>query len=151
MTRPKRPPKGMVAKRTIELQVATRLAKHLDWPGMAQVCRLTRRTRRDGKETIETQYAITSVSRDRADARQLLTWWRQHWDIENRLHWVRDTAFREDHCRVGHSNAAHNLAAFRNAAINLLRLQGATNITAALRQNAYRIDQLLSKLGILKK
>jgi hypothetical protein len=35
------------------------------------------------------------------DARQLLTWWRHHWDTENRLHWVRDTASREDHCR-GH-------------------------------------------------
>ena len=117
---------------------------------MAQVCRLTRRTLRDGKETIETQYAVTSVSRGRADARQLLTWWRQHWDIENRLHWVRDTAFREDHCRVSNGTAAHNLAAFRNAAINLLRLQGTNNITAALRQNAYQITNLLTKLGIIK-
>ena len=133
------------------MQTTTRPVGYLDWPGLAQICRLTRRTWRKGEESIEIQYAITSVSRDRADARQLLTWWRRHWDIENRLHWVRDTAYREDHCQVRHPAAAHNLAAFRNAAINVLRLQGTTNITAALRQNAYRIDQLLPKLGIINK
>ena len=127
------------------------MPRHLDWPGLAQVCRLTRRTRRGDQETVETQYAITSVDRDRADARQLLTWWRHHWDIENRLHWVRDTAFREDHCRVIQGTAAHNLAAFRNAAINVLRLQNTPNITAALRQNAYQVHRLLTKLGIMKQ
>lgn len=91
------------------------------------------------------------MSRERADARQLLTWWRGHWDIENRLHWVRDTAYREDQCRVRDGTAAHNLATFRNAAINLLRLNGITNITAALRQNAYQVTHLLTKLGIIKK
>ena len=127
------------------------MAGHLDWPGLAQICRLTRRTLRNGKETTETQYAITSVPRDKADARKLLCWWRKHWDIENRLHWVRDTAYREDQCRVRHAKAAQNLAAFRNLAINFLRLGKTTNITAALRQNAYRIDQLLAKLGIVKQ
>jgi hypothetical protein len=64
------------------------------------------------------------------------------------MHWVRDTAYREDHCRVRDGTAAQNLAAFRNAAINHLRLYGITNITAALRQNAYQVHQLLTKLGI---
>jgi hypothetical protein len=103
-----------------------------------------------GGETLETAYAITSVPRSRADASCLLRWWINHWHIENRLHWVRDTAFREDHDRVRDPNAGHVLAALRNAAINHLRIQKEPNITAALRENAYRNDQLFAKLGILK-
>ncbi|NOY29287.1 MAG: hypothetical protein GXP28_03640 [Planctomycetes bacterium] len=37
--------------------------------------------RRNGVETVEIDYAITSVPRDRADAGQLLAWWRGHWSI----------------------------------------------------------------------
>ena len=132
------------------LQTTTRLSGSVAWPGLAQVCRLTRRVKHRGGETLETAYAITSVPRSQADASCLLQWWINHWHIENRLHWVRDTAFREDHDRVRDPNAGHVLAALRNAAINHLRLQKEPNITAALRENAYRNDQLFAKLGILK-
>ena len=116
-----------------------------------QVCRLTRRVVRHGEETIETAYAVTSVARHQADAAALLRWWRNHWHIENRLHWVRDAVFREDQDRVRHPNAGHALAAFRNAAINVLRLAKNPNIAAALRENAYRVDSLLARLGIVKQ
>lgn len=95
------------------------------------------------------QYAITSLSRRQADAAKLLSIWRSHWGIENRLHWVRDTLWQEDRCRVRSPTGGHNLAAFRNAAINLLRLAKTPNLTAAVRQNAYRIDLLLPKLGFV--
>jgi len=132
------------------LQVSDRLAGHLNWPGLAQVARLVRTSVGKGEPTVEIQYAITSVPRSKATAKQVLSWWRDHWHIENRLHWVRDTAYREDHCRVRSGHGPHNLAALRNAAISLLRLAGVTNITAALRQNAYRIDHLFARMGILK-
>jgi len=95
------------------------------------------------------QYAITSLSRRQADAAKLLEVWRSHWGIENRLHWVRDTLWQEDRCRVKNPTAGHNLACFRNAVINLLRLAKTPNLTAAIRQNAYRIDLLLPKLGFV--
>jgi hypothetical protein len=76
--------------------------------------------------------------------------WREHWGIENRVHWIRDTLWQEDRCRIKHPRGAHNLAAFRNAAINLLRLAKVPNITAAIRENAYRINRLLARLGIMK-
>ena len=81
----------------------------------------------------------------------MLGLWRRHWDIENRLHWVRDTAWGEDRCRIRTPHLARLFAAFRNAAINLLRLEGVGNITAALRENAYRVDVLLSRLRGVKK
>jgi len=118
------------------LQLSDRPAGHLDWPGLAQVCRLVRTTVRNGQETVETQYAITSVPRSLGCADSVLTWWREHWHIENRLHWVRDTAYQEDHCRVRVGHGPHNLAALRNAAITLFRHAGAANIAAALREHA---------------
>jgi predicted transposase YbfD/YdcC len=81
------------------LQASTRLAGHLDWPGVAQVCRLQRTTRRKGCSTVEVQYAITSLSRPRADTAFLIGHWRGHWGIENRLHWVRDVTLGEDKCQ----------------------------------------------------
>jgi predicted transposase YbfD/YdcC len=117
---------------------------------LQQVCRLQRRTRRKGKTVREVQYAITSLSPERGDPAMLLAMWRGHWGIENQVHWVRDTVWQEDHCRVKHPYGGHNLAAFRNAAINLLRLANTPNLTAAIRENAYRIDRLLARLGIMK-
>ena len=117
---------------------------------MAQVLRLQRHTHRGSQETCEVQYAITSLSPQRADAAKLLALWRGHWGIENREHWVRDVHWREDRCRVRRSRGAHNLAAFRNAAINLLRLAKTPNLAAALRENAYRVERLFARLGILK-
>ena len=41
------------------------------------------------------------------------------------------------------------MAGLRNVAISLLRLLGATNIAAALRENIYHVHDLLTKLGIV--
>lgn len=79
----------------------------------------------------------------------MLQWWRGHWGIENRLHWVRDETFGEDASRIRLGGAPQFLAAIRNSAISLLRSLGATNIAAALRENACKVDHTLTKLGIL--
>lgn len=139
---------GRLVRRRLE--ASTRIVPHLSWPGLRQVCRLTRITHFRHKSVIEVQYAITSLSTDRADPTKLLSLWRNHWGIENRVHWIRDTVWQEDRCRVKHPTGGHNLACFRNAAINLFRLAKIPNITAAVRKNAYRVDHLLSKLGIMK-
>jgi predicted transposase YbfD/YdcC len=105
----------------------------LDWPGAAQVCKLERATHRKGRETVPVEYAVTSIPRDRADADDLLSWWRGHWGIENGLHWVRDATFGEDRSRICTGHAPEIFAALRNAAISVLRLQKTTNVAAALR------------------
>lgn len=99
---------------------------------------------------MEVQYAITSLSRQKADADQLLRDWRGHWAIENRLHWVRDVSFGEDKCQVSCGHAPQNLAAFRNAAISLLRFAGYKEIAPTLRSFANRPRKLLRFLGILR-
>jgi hypothetical protein len=134
------------------LRATDLLNDYLDWPGVAQVCRVEREVRRPGREASrEVAYAITSVPREQADAATLLRWWRGHWGIENRSHYVRDVTMGEDASRITSGSAPQVLAAMRNAAIGWLRTRGAENIAAALRRNAARVPDLLRALGILKQ
>jgi len=105
---------------------------------MAQVCRLERATSYKGRNRQEVAYAITSLSPQQALPERLLTLWRGHWGIENRLHWVRDVTFDEDRCQVRTGAAPQVMAALRNVVIGLLRLAGVVNIAAALRSCAAR-------------
>ena len=135
---------------TRHLQASSRLAGSLDWPGLKQVLRLERTTLRNGQKTVEVQYAITSLSPDRAEAAQLLPYWVGHWGIENRLHWVRDVVFGEDACRAKAGHSPQNLAALRNASLSLLRFNGVNEILSTLRRFAMRPLELMSFLRILK-
>lgn len=134
-----------------QLEVSTRLVGHVDWPGLQQVCHLTRTSRRDGREEIEVEYAITSVPRSLAGATELLTWWRDHWHIENRSHYVRDVTLSEDACQIYKGHAPQNLAALRNALVALLRLAGNKNIAAGFRACGWNLQRLLAMLGISKQ
>jgi len=110
------------------------------WPHLAQVCRVRRRRVDVGTGEIEDRvtYAITSLPPERADADALLTLLRDHWGIENKLHYVRDVTFDEDRCAVRTDAAPQVCAACRNLVIALLRRAGATNIAAACRTFAGR-------------
>jgi hypothetical protein len=66
----------------------------------------------------------------------LTTWIQGHWEVENRLHWVRDVTFDEDRSQVRTGNAPRVMASLRNTAITLLRIHGHKNIAAALRHHA---------------
>jgi predicted transposase YbfD/YdcC len=127
------------------------LAGQLDWPGLEQVCRLTRTMYRHREWTTEIEYAITSVPRRQAGAKELLAWWRGHWGLENRSHYVRDVTLQEDACRIRSGNAPENFAALRNAAVSFLRLHGYTNLAAAFRTCAWQTQRLLAMLGIFKR
>lgn len=107
----------------------------IDFPHAKQTMRLTRdrHNHSTGEVTREHVFVITSLPAEQADAKQLAGYIRGHWGIENRLHWIRDVTYREDHSQVRTGNAAHVMASIRNLAISIHRLAGATNIAAALR------------------
>src|SRR5262249_23737763 len=79
------------------LTTATALVGYSDWPGLRQALCIERRVteKRTGETRSEVAYAITSLPPERATAAQLLQVWREHWHIENKLHWVRDVTFDE--------------------------------------------------------
>jgi predicted transposase YbfD/YdcC len=139
---------GRVERR--RLTTSTALIDYVDWPGLQQVFCLERVfiRQKTGKTSSEVVYGITSLRSDAATARQLLTFTRQHWHIENKSHWVRDVTFDEDRSQVRVGNLPHVMATLRNTVITLLRTAGATNIAKALRYYAARPDDALALIGL---
>ena len=121
-----------------------------DWPGLAQVFALGRHviTQKTGEERVEVVYGVTSLRPERATPEHLLALVRGQWQIENKLHWVRDVPCDEDRSQVRCGHIPQVLAALRNTAIGLLRWAGYTNIAAACRRLAAQPVQALALIGI---
>jgi predicted transposase YbfD/YdcC len=122
---------GRIERRTLESSTA--LNDYLDWPGVAQVMRRTRRSLevKTGEISENVTYAVTSLNRSQALPKQLEIVWRAHWTIENCLHYVRDVSMDEDRSTLRSGNAPHAMAALRNAILTLLRYEGWPNIPDA--------------------
>jgi predicted transposase YbfD/YdcC len=71
-----------------------------------------------GQTTDEVRYFISSLP---ARAKRLAGAVRQHWGIENGLHWVLDVAFNEDRMRQRDRNGIENLALLNRLAVSVLR------------------------------
>ncbi|SFB57078.1 ISAs1 family transposase, partial [Azotobacter beijerinckii] len=70
------------------------------------------------KVSHERRYYISSLA---PDAERLASAIRQHWGIENRVHWCLDVVFADDQMRARTAHAAHNLATLKRLTLNLLR------------------------------
>ena len=79
-----------------------------------RVCRVERGRTVKGRVQVEASYAVTSLSPTVAGADRLLRILREHWHIENRVHWVRDVTFDEDRSQVRTGSAPQVMAALRN-------------------------------------
>jgi predicted transposase YbfD/YdcC len=99
------------------------------------------------RATHEVAYALTSAPPELAPPKKLLQWWREHWHIENRVHWVRDTTMGEDASTIRTGSAPQVLATVRNMALNVLRTLGTPNVAATLREHALKVEHLFAKLG----
>jgi predicted transposase YbfD/YdcC len=111
-----------------------------------------RRTARHAQGTDETRtdvaYAITSLTPTAITPAQLRVLWREHWHIENKLHWIRDVTFDEDRSTVRAGDIPPVMAALRSTAISVARLHGATNIAAACRRYAAQPAHALAAIGL---
>lgn len=125
-----------IEQRTVE--ASTALAGYSELPGLQQVMRIERRIRdkQTGTRSAEITYGVASLTAERADAKLLAGYTRGHWGIENRLHWVRDVDYGEDASRVRTGNAPQVMAAIRNLAISLMRLNGFDSVAEAIRHYA---------------
>ncbi len=98
---------------------ATALARDHDFPGLRAVARVTSHRRVDGNKTdVVVRYFLLSRV---LSAKRLLEVVREHWTIENRLHWVLDVVFDEDRARNRKDHGPENLSILRKLALNLLR------------------------------
>lgn len=132
------------------LCASTALVGYTDWPGLQQVLKLERRTWNKQHQLLrqEVTYAVTSLPRTRASAAQLLQLWREHWHVENKLHYVRDVTLGEDRSQVRTGHIPQVMAAFRNLTIGLVHLGGASNIAAACRRFAAQPHLAFAAIGI---
>lgn len=138
---------GRIEHRTLQVLPAP---DNLNFPGGAQVFRISRQRtdRTSGTHQSHTWVGVTSLPAHQADPAQIARLLRGHWQIENRLHWVRDTAYREDHSRIRTGTAPRAMATLRNLALSALRLAGTTNTAQALRALARDITRPLALLEI---
>jgi predicted transposase YbfD/YdcC len=123
----------------------------IDFPNAAPALQIRRRRRRldePKRFTTETVYAITDLQAHQAKPWHLADWIRGHWSIENKVHWVRDVTYDEDHSQIRTGTGPQVMATLRNAAIGALRLDGTTNIAAANRHYARNPNRSLALLGI---
>jgi predicted transposase YbfD/YdcC len=130
------------------LTVSSQLIAYLDWPHLGQVFRLQRvtQTQKTGKLTYQVAFGITSLSAEECPPARLLHLIRQHWQIENRLHYVRDVTFHEDDCRIRHPRRQRWLASLNNLVIGLIRQWGFPYVPDARRFFAVHYAQALQGL-----
>jgi predicted transposase YbfD/YdcC len=110
----------LVRRRVFTCPEAALLEPLRDWPGLKTVVAVESIRSINGSRKIDTEirYFLSSC-KDSAEV--LAKAIRQHWAIENSLHWVLDVTFREDDCRVRDRTAVRNFALLRKIAINLVR------------------------------
>ena len=92
------------------------LTRSEQWPALHSLILIESERTLRGKTSCERRAYISSA---RATASRFAGLVRNHWHVENKLHWVLDVTFGEDHARIGKRNGAENLAIVRKIAINL--------------------------------
>ncbi len=115
------------------------------WPGLKGVV-VVESTREIGDKTErETRLYITSST---LPADRLGPMVRDHWTIENSLHWVLDMTFRDDECRIRTNAAPENFATLRHMAVNLARKnKGKDSVRLRLKTAAWDDDFLASLIA----
>jgi predicted transposase YbfD/YdcC len=106
------------ARTYLQLPAPERLPGSLQWKGLKSIGLATSHCLRDGKETVEVRYYISSLE---VDARQFARAVRGHWSIENSCHWSLDMTFREDESRIRERQLRENFAWLNRFALSLLK------------------------------
>ena len=127
---------------TVVHDVAWLQERH-QWPGLRGLVIVEAMREIGPKTEPETRFYLTS-SQLRAD--KLGPMVRDHWGVENGLHWVMDMTFRDDECRIRTENAPENVVTLKHIALNLARRKkGKDSVRLALKTAAWD-DDFLTKL-----
>jgi len=119
------------------------LQQRHDWPGLAGVVMVESARQLPGKSERETRFYITSLSLPAESVGPMI---RDHWAIENSLHWVMDMVFRDDECRVRTDHAPANFTTLKHMAHNLIRKAPGKDSLRLRRKVAAWDDEFLASL-----
>jgi predicted transposase YbfD/YdcC len=106
---------GRKESRVAFVASAEAVSQALNFPGLKAFAMI--RSKRGSDKTVERYYLLSRPYRPT----QLLSIVREHWGIENRLHWTLDVVLDEDLARSRKDNAPANLAILRRLALNIAR------------------------------
>ena len=102
----------------LQLPAPKSLAGFTLWKGLKTIAIVTSLCLRDGKETIEIRYYISSLA---MGVKRLARAVRGHWGIENGCHWVLDVTYREDESRIREEALRENFAWLNRFTLSLLK------------------------------
>jgi predicted transposase YbfD/YdcC len=127
------------------------LTRRHDWAGLKSIAAVESKRIIDGNESIERRYFISSHSG--RCSREIAGFVRNHWRVENELHWMLDVCFNEDSCRTRTENAAENLARVRRIALMLLKNEKTCKLGVKSKRAKAGYDRqyLLKVLGLSQK
>jgi len=122
------------------------------WEKLSTIIRIesTREFKNSDKPTEKaTRYYISSLKAKNEDFQKAI---RDHWAIENKLHWTLDVAFSEDASRKRTKNAAQNFSILNKIALNLLKNEKSSKIGVKSRRMKAGWDNhyLIKVLNLMK-
>src|SRR3954462_10328974 len=112
------------------------------WPGLTAI-KVTRIRETAAKTTTETAYYLLSSALSAERFNDVV---RQHWGVENRLHWRLDVVMNEDQDRTRMGNGPQNLAILRHMALNVMQKDGSKEALRGKFQRAGWDNAYLSRL-----
>jgi predicted transposase YbfD/YdcC len=119
------------------------LQERHDWPGLRGVVMVESTREIDGKIEQETRFYITSLVWLASLMGPVI---RDHWAVENSLHWVMDMVFRDDECRIRTDHAPANFTTLKHMAHNLIRKAPGKDSLRLKRKVAAWDDDFLASL-----
>jgi predicted transposase YbfD/YdcC len=133
----------------VQMPVPANLAGAARWKGLGSIGAAMLVCERDGRETCETRYFLSSLPVDiKLFARAV----RGHWGIENTCHWSLDFTFREDQSRVRDRRSRENMAWLNRFALSLLQQHPGKHSLAMKRRSCgwderFLLEVLAGKTG----
>ena len=129
----------------LQLPAPKSLPGFMLWEGLKTIGVVTSRCLRDGKETIEVRYYISSLP---MGVKQFARAVRGHWGIENACHWVLDMTYREDDSRIRDEALRENFAWLNRFTLSLLKQHpDRTSLVMKRRSCGWNDDYLLKVLA----
>ena len=113
------------------------------WPGLAAIGKVVRVRETATKTTTETAYYLLSTALSGERFNEVA---RQHWGVENRLHWRLDVVMNEDQHRSRLGNGPNNLAILRHMALNVMQKDSSKGSLRGKFKQAGWDDAYLTKL-----
>jgi predicted transposase YbfD/YdcC/DNA-binding phage protein len=113
------------------------------WKGLASIGVVTLVCVRDGKETTETRYYISSLP---VRVKRFAHAVRSHWGIENSCHWSLDMTYREDESRIREPHLRENFAWLNRFTLSLLKQHPGKDSTAMKRRACGWSEKFLAEV-----